>query len=361
MVAQLAESARVPDEREVRYCAGARQVASWRELPAAGPVGPVPWRDGGVYLITGGAGGLGSDLCGSDRTRGAKDAVIVLTGRSELDESRRARLSAIEGRGARIEYRRVDVADGSAVRGLITRSAGDVWRDQRDHSCGGSDPRQLPVEEDASGGAGGAVAEGSGVVNLDEATRDLTLDFMVLFASGAGAFGNVGQGDYAAANAFLDGYAGYRNGLVRHGERWGRTVSIAWPLWRDGGMQLPEATLQRHRAAGLEALASADGVAAFDRALAAEGDGIAVLSGEESVLRAQLAGVTPDGRATTGRQCGDRSACPGREDGASADADLGGTCQAEAGAGRSARAARDLRHRFGDDPAAQSPARGGVW
>ena len=58
----------------------------------------MPWRDGGVYLITGGAGGLGL-IFAEEIARGAKDAVMVLTGRSELDESRRARLSALQGSG----------------------------------------------------------------------------------------------------------------------------------------------------------------------------------------------------------------------------------------------------------------------
>ena len=103
----LQESARVPDEREVRYFGGERQVASWRELPS-GSLAEVPWRDGGVYLITGGAGGLGL-IFAEEIARRVKDAVVVLTGRSELDESRRTRLSALEGLGSRVEYRRVDV------------------------------------------------------------------------------------------------------------------------------------------------------------------------------------------------------------------------------------------------------------
>ena len=117
----------------------------------------------------------------------------------------------------------------------------------------------------------------AGVLNLDAVTRELTLEFMALFGSGSGAFGNVGQADYAAANAFLGGYAAYRNARASRGERWGRTVSIAWPLWRDGGMQLPEAASRRQHEAGLVPLATVDGLQAFYRALDADADEVVVL------------------------------------------------------------------------------------
>ena len=64
------------------------------------------------------------------------------------------------------------------------------------------------------------------------------------------------------------------------GERWGRTVSIAWPLWRDGGMQMDAAAARQHREAGLLPLATARGLQAFYQALAADEDEIAVLSGQ---------------------------------------------------------------------------------
>ena len=69
-----------------------------------------------------------------------------------------------------------------------------------------------------------------GMINLDQATRSLDLDFMALFSSMTAEFGNIGQADYAAANAFLDEYSEYRNSLVSAGERKGITVSINWPL-----------------------------------------------------------------------------------------------------------------------------------
>ena len=292
IVNRLIECARVPDEQEVRYLDGARQVLSWRELALPleqpGSVAEVPWRDGGVYLITGGAGGLGL-IFAEEIARRVKDAVVVLVGRSELDEGRRTRLLAIEGSGNRIEYRRVDVADSAAVAtliGALREAYGGV--SGIIHAAGvirDSFLLKKSVEEAAAVLAPKVL----GVVNLDQATADLTLEFMILFGSGAGAFGNVGQSDYAAANAFLSSYAVWRNELVGRGERWGRTVSIAWPLWRDGGMQVDAAVARRHREAGVLPLETAGGLQAFYRALAAREAEIAVLSGELSLLRAHLA------------------------------------------------------------------------
>ena len=56
------------------------------------------------------------------------------------------------------------------------------------------------------------------------------------FSSLTGTYGNAGQGDYAFANRFVDEVMSRRHAESRTGERSGRSVSIAWPLWADGGM-----------------------------------------------------------------------------------------------------------------------------
>src|SRR5207342_236954 len=53
-------------------------------------------------------------------------------------------------------------------------------------------------------------AKAAGAAHLDELTRDLKLEQFVLFSSAAATFGGAGQGNYAAANAFLDGVAQQR-------------------------------------------------------------------------------------------------------------------------------------------------------
>ncbi|WP_436884952.1 KR domain-containing protein, partial [Bacillus velezensis] len=73
----------------------------WRHLPAP-QSGAVPWKDEGVYLLTGGAGGIGLIFAEEIASR-VKNAVLVLTGRAEaLDKDRSARLRRLEASGARV-------------------------------------------------------------------------------------------------------------------------------------------------------------------------------------------------------------------------------------------------------------------
>ncbi|WP_458788518.1 KR domain-containing protein, partial [Vallitalea sediminicola] len=68
--------------------------------------------------------------------------------------------------------------------------------------------------------------------------KKLPLDFFICFSSGVGVMGNIGQVDYSTANAFMDAYSYYRNKLVKDNKRHGQTLSINWPLWKDGGMHI---------------------------------------------------------------------------------------------------------------------------
>ncbi|MFI6867728.1 SDR family NAD(P)-dependent oxidoreductase [Nocardia sp. NPDC050406] len=98
-------------------------------------------------------------------------------------------------------------------------------------------------------------------LHLHELTAGLPLKAFVLFSSAAGAFGNPGQGNYAAANACLDALAAHRRFSGRHGQ------SFAWGLW-DGGMagELTTADLHRMSRSGLLPLSAEHGLALFDAA-----------------------------------------------------------------------------------------------
>jgi 3-oxoacyl-(acyl-carrier-protein) synthase/surfactin synthase thioesterase subunit/acyl carrier protein len=132
-----------------------------------------------------------------------------------------------------------------------------------------------------------------GTVNLDRASAQQPLEFFVMCSSLSGALGNVGQCDYALANAFMDRYAQYRQGLVAAGERCGRTVSIGWPLWEAGGMQI-EAPLREHlKDSGLAVLPSEVGVQLLYEAWRSSQPHVIVMYGERARLRASFGLAVP--------------------------------------------------------------------
>ena len=292
--AKVAADRACPEDTHVRHHGGTREVLTWVDATAP-DTAPVPWKERGVYLITGGAGALGQ-VFARDIATEVHGATLVLTGRSPLDEGKRAALADLEALGAHVHYERVDVADRAQVDDLVARVLRDHGRlDGVLHSAGITRDAFL-VAKQAGDVLDVLAPKVSGVVNLDEATRDLPLDCFVAFASTAGAHGNAGQADYAAANAFLDAYLHRRQQLVARGERAGRGQSIDWPLWTDGGMHVPEGTeaLLRSRY-GIVPLATADGVTALRRVLGTAHSQVLVLAADTPVpatVRANTVGST---------------------------------------------------------------------
>ncbi|MER5363525.1 type I polyketide synthase, partial [Streptomyces sp. NPDC002785] len=121
--------------------------------------------------------------------------------------------------------------------------------------------------------------------NLHELTRGLPLSAFVLFSSASGIFGSPGQGNYAAANAFLDTLATHRRaeGLP--------ASSLAWGPWAGSGMAggLDEVDISRMRRAGLPPLTPAEGLALLDAALTATDGALAPMRVDAVALRAQAA------------------------------------------------------------------------
>ncbi len=80
--------------------------------------------------------------------------------------------------------------------------------------------------------------------------------------------GNAGQSDYAAANGFLDSFAHWRTQQVKLNQRTGKTLSINWPLWQDGGMQVSPETEAYFHSQGMGVVVNrAQGIAVLERAI----------------------------------------------------------------------------------------------
>ncbi|MEU0841673.1 SDR family NAD(P)-dependent oxidoreductase [Streptomyces sp. NPDC005962] len=264
IAAIVAENARHADDALVLHRGAERQVRTW--VPKSADGTSTPWRSGGVYLITGGSGGIGAVVA----RRIARDTVrptLVLVGRSAPDTRIDQLLAELREAGAVARYAVADVSRWEEVRHLIARVGEETGEIHGIiHAAGVIHDASLTnktVEEWDKVLA----PKVDGLVHLDRATAHMPLESFLVFSSGAAITGNPGQSDYATANAYLGAYAARRNRRVAAGERPGRTVSIAWPLWKDGGMTVDDATLaylRRDRGlvpmeseAGLEALLSA--------------------------------------------------------------------------------------------------------
>ncbi len=284
--AKLRAERRSPEGDLIRYKRGRRQVAGWAALDSSESP-PPPLKDRGIYLMTGGAGGIGLGLCQEIRSQ-FKNVTLVLAGRSPRHDS------LPEG----AVYRRVDVTRNDAMTGLIDGIMKEFGALHGIIHAAGITRDNFILQKSRDDFQAVMAPKVTGLVQLDEASKDLDLDFFVLFSSLSAPLGNPGQADYACANGFMDGYARYRNRLVAAGRRQGHTVSINWPFWKAGGMGTGEAAQRQMRdRTGLVPMSHSMGLAALARALHSGVDQVIVLVGELNRIETLLA--PPPVAATT--------------------------------------------------------------
>ncbi|GAB4199316.1 MAG: hypothetical protein OHK0022_19440 [Roseiflexaceae bacterium] len=239
-------------------------------------------RDGGVYLITGGLGGIGLTLA-EHLARTAK-AKLVLAGRSafparsewdawqarhgEADKTSRTitKLRALEGLGAEVLVASADVTDADQLRVLVAQITGKFGAlhgviHAAGTPAGGVIQLKTPEIIDRV-----LAPKTRGVLALDTALRDVPLDFVLLCSSLTSVVGEFGQADYAAANAFLDAYAHQqtsRRGVF--------TLSVNWDTWQEVGMavttEVPPELMAMHEQMLQSAILPAEGVQVFDQVL----------------------------------------------------------------------------------------------
>nr|WP_319025127.1 SDR family NAD(P)-dependent oxidoreductase [Nisaea nitritireducens] len=249
-------------DTSIRYDNSIRRVLDWRKCDAP-PTG-FAWRKDGVYLITGGAGGIGRRMAKGILAE-VPSARVVLCARSDKHQ---IDLTEFAGASSQPDYLTADITDGGSVDRLIKYVLQKYGALHGILHCAGLNEDGFITDKSEETLRKVLKPKVDGAALLDRATKDVALDFFVLFSSTSAVFGNAGQIDYAAANGFLDGFAGVREEHVKLGVRHGRTVSINWPLWKDGGMGVSDERekVLRERF-GLVPLDMRTGFAAMVRAL----------------------------------------------------------------------------------------------
>ncbi|PPT04899.1 Malonyl CoA-acyl carrier protein transacylase [Geitlerinema sp. FC II] len=213
----------------------------------------------GTYLITGAFGGLGLELAKWLVDRGVQH--LALLGRRSPSPQAESQLQKLEARGVCIHRRQADVAidaDIASVFASLKNTAPPITGVF--HLAGVLDDGVL-LQQRWNRFEKVLQPKVAGAWNLHRHTESLDLDAFVVFSSAASILGSPGQGNYAAANAFLDGLVSLRRSRGLAG------LSVQWGPWAESGMaaKLDDRSQQRWKQAGVELLTLERGFALLDR------------------------------------------------------------------------------------------------
>lgn len=259
-----------------------------------------------TYLVTGGLRGLGLLTAQWLVEQGARN--LVLTGRTAPEETAAGVLRAIKAGGVAVRVARVDASDEQEMRSLIedVRLAMPPLRGIF-HSAGVLDDGAL-LQQDWERFARVFAPKVTGSYLLDRLTAADPLDFFVLYSSLTGAFGTPGQGNHAAANAFMDTLAARRRAAGRPG------LSINWGAWSGTGAAATLGVTARTREIGFGVISPRGGLQALEAAMKSGQSQVIVMPADWSRLREYAART---GRvATTLAEFAQHAASPGRHSGA---------------------------------------------
>jgi thioesterase domain-containing protein/NADP-dependent 3-hydroxy acid dehydrogenase YdfG len=267
----LCEVDGAPGEAVVALRGGGRLVLRHEPCRLPAPTDSHPMlRDGGVYMITGGLGGMGLVL--AERLGRLTHGTLILIGRHP-DAVEDARLAAVKATGAKVIVRAADVCDLTQMHAVVAEARERFGAINGVVHAAGLTSGGVLQAMSVQGASAVLAPKVRGTLVLDEALAGEQLDFLVLCSSLTALLGGFGQGDYCAANCFLDAYAQQQRAIGRP------VTSIDWDGWRDVGAAALQARREPGSAAGRgfatgaeyeQHLTPAEGADVFERALAAD-------------------------------------------------------------------------------------------
>jgi acyl-CoA synthetase (AMP-forming)/AMP-acid ligase II/NAD(P)-dependent dehydrogenase (short-subunit alcohol dehydrogenase family) len=264
----LRELSGLSQDAEVAYRGGQRWVRRLRraELPAQSPR-PLPLEKGGLYLLSGGLGGIGLEV--AQYLLRHFQACLLLVGRTTLGDRDTAAVQRLdtlrslerlaEATGGRVSYAALDAGNGDALRGAAQRAEERWGRELKGifHLAGVY--HELPVsEETATGFAEVLHSKLNGTWALHQLLDSRPGSLFVSFSSVNGYFGGYGVSAYAAANAFLESFSEYQREFTGV-----NAYCISWSLWDDVGMSRGLVAKNMARGRGFCAISPRQGLASL--------------------------------------------------------------------------------------------------
>ena len=258
---------------------------------------------GGVYLITGGLGGMGLVMA-KYLSKTEKITLILTTRKSfpsrtqweEWIQNNRPRdpisriikkLQKLEDRGARVWVISADVTDRQKMKKELEKAEnrlGPVTGVIHAAGLPGEGILQLKKPEAARKILAPKI---QGTLILYELLKNHQLDFFVLCSSIASVLGGIGLGDYCAANAFLDAFA-----LKHQKNKKLNLISINWDMWGQVGMglktQMPQELKEWFERELRNGITSGEGVDVFRRIIGWSGHSNMVVSTRDLQARIEL-------------------------------------------------------------------------
>jgi len=216
----------------------------------------VLFRQDGTYLITGGFGVLGLILARHLINKGARH--LVLVGRSGSSSPSRQVLDELRSSGAEIREMKCDVSQEEDVATVLAQIKNRMppLRGIIHAAMWIEDSVLLQFDHERFDAA--VKPKVLGAWNLHTLTCDLPLDFFVLFSSAASLLGSAGQGNYAAANAFLDALSHYRRFMKLP------SLTVDWGQWAETHLQSRKGLTERMAMIGMTPLLPEQGLATLD-------------------------------------------------------------------------------------------------
>ncbi len=267
----------------VSYRNGKRYIQNLqRQTPYSNGEDKIQIREQGVYIVAGGLGGIGLEIC---RYLAAEKRVnLVLINRSPLPErslwddilknthdgingtdhniiDRIKSIKELEDMGSKVVCFSADLSDMASVRQIFDEVRKHYASINGVINLSGVFEEGILIKKDTEAIKRVIAPKVNGTLILDRLTEHDKLDFFVMFSSIASFIGGHGQGEYSAANAFMDSFAEYKNRTGR------KVISINWTGWNQVGMASQYNLSDGRRIFKL--ISKEKAIKAFDRALTA--------------------------------------------------------------------------------------------